>query len=72
MMMPRTPQELADIRRLAADERVTRQLCHIAGCDEAEVERQGERTGRDIHNLRAYYLANGKWPPQSTPIDKSA
>lgn len=63
MMMPRTPHEFAVARRLAfADERVTRQLCHIAECDENEVGRQVERTGRNVHSLRAYYLANGEWP----------
>lgn len=71
MTMPRTPQEHAAIRRRLADERVTIQLCHIAKCDEAEVEQQVERTGRDIHSLRAYYLASGKWPPESKPIDKN-
>lgn len=62
MIMPRTRQELARVRRLAADERVMRQLCHIARCDEVEVKRQVERTGQSIHILRAYWLANGEWP----------
>lgn len=61
MMMPRTPGELAIARRLAADERVMYQLCHIAKCDENEVGRQVARTGQSVHVLRAYYLANGEW-----------
>jgi len=62
MIMPRTHQERAEIHRRLADERVMRELCHIARCNEKETKRQVERTGRDIHGLRAYYLANGEWP----------
>ena len=70
VMMPRTPQELADIRRLAADERVMCQLCHIARCDEDEIKaklaslnnQEGYGVLWDAHGLRAYFLANGEWP----------